>query len=264
MSNWDFSERAVLVTGSAKGIGRGVAAAFLAAGGNVTLLDLDEHALRATVDELDDEGARVVPVSGSVSDPATVERAVAMTVERFGRLDVVVNSAGVVRYGNVESLSVEDWELQLDTNLKSVFLTAKFAAPHLRAASGVIVSIASVQAFVTQLGVPAYTASKGGIVALTRSLALDFADDGVRAVAIAPGSVDTPMLRWSAELTAGDDARVDDIVEEWGRNHPLGRVVTVDDVANAVLFLASDSAAMITGTTLTIDGGLIAQVAVNR
>lgn len=264
MPNRDFSAHAVLVTGAAKGIGRGVAGAFVAAGASVTMLDLDDEALRATAEELGGEGGRAVPITGSVSDPAAVERAVAMAVERYGRLDVVVNCAGVVRYGDVESLSVEDWELQLDTNLKSVFLTSKFAAPHLRAASGVIVSIASVQAFVTQMGVPAYTASKGGIVALTRSLALDFADDGVRAVALAPGSVDTPMLRWSAAVTAGDEAGVDEVIEEWGRNHPLGRVVTVDDVVNAVLFLASDEAAMITGTTLTIDGGLIAQVAVNR
>src|SRR5262249_44038845 len=125
-----------------------------------------------------------------------------------------------------------------------------------------IISIASVQAFGTQRGVPAYTASKGGIVALTRSLAVDHAHQGIRAVAIAPGSVDTPMLHASAALSADERTTEAEILEVWGRSHPIGRMATVDDVARLVSFLASDAAAMITGTTVTIDGGLTAQLGV--
>lgn len=257
------SSRSALVTGGGKGIGAAVARALVASGTAVTLLDRDGEALRAMSQELGD-GGRVIAVEGNVADPDVVAGAVASAVDAFDSLDLVVNCAGVVRGGDVESLSVEDWDLQIDTNLKSVFLTAKYAAPHLRASRGVIVSLASVQAFVTQLGVPAYTASKGGVVAMTRSLALDFAEAGVRAVAIAPGSVDTPMLRSEADRSRTGDQTVDDVVAAWGRNHPLGRVVSADEIASAVVFLASDDAAMITGTTLTIDGGLIAQVAVQR
>lgn len=256
--------KVAVVTGAAMGIGRGVAEILAPRGFSVALFDVDASVSKVA-DALKTAGRDAIAIRGSVTEPGQVAHALTETADAFGGIDVLVNCAGVVRYGDVEALSLEDWELQINTNLRSVFLMAKYGIPHLRArGGGVIISIASVQAFVTQQGVPAYTASKGGIVALTRSLALDYAAEGIRAVAIAPGSVDTPMLRKAAAISADADRDEAQILDEWNRSHPIGRVATVSDIAKLVAFLASDDAEMITGTTVTIDGGVTAQIGVAR
>lgn len=258
------NDKVAVVTGAAMGIGRGVAEMLTRRGYRVALFDVD-GSVGQVADGLQAAGGDTIAIKGSVTEPDQVERALSESADRFGGIDLLVNCAGVVRYGTVEELSLEDWELQINTNLRSVFLMAKYGIAHLRArGGGVIVSIASVQAFVTQHGVPAYTASKGGIVALTRSLALDYAADGIRAVAVAPGSVDTPMLRKAAAISADATHSEAQILDEWSRSHPIGRVARVDDIAKLVAFLASDDAEMITGTTVVIDGGVTTQVGVNR
>ncbi len=260
----DRTGRVAFVTGAAMGIGRGVSETLARSGYRVAMLDLDP-AVEEVASELDTEGLHALALQGSVADADQVAEALQSAADQFGGIDVIVNSAGVVRYGDVETLSLDDWNLQLDTNLRSVFLTAKFGIQHLRArGGGVIVSITSVQAFASQQGVPAYTASKAGMVALTRSLALDHAAQGIRAVAVAPGSVDTPMLRTAAALSADGERSEAEILEEWNHSHPIGRLATVDDIAKLVAFLVSDDAAMITGTTVTIDGGLTSQIGVVR
>lgn len=256
--------KVAFVTGAAMGIGRGVAETLARQGIHVAMFDIDPS-LHSAASELRQQGLDVLPLSGSVTDADSVDAALVETSSHFGGIDILINCAGVVRYGDAEALTLDDWDLQINTNLRSVFLVAKFGVRHLRSrGGGVIISLASVQAFVTQLGVPAYTASKGGIVALTRSLALDYASDGIRALAIAPGSVDTPMLRKSAALSADADHPIEVILADWDRSHPIGRMANVDDIAKLVAFLVSDDAAMMTGTTVTIDGGLTSQIGVVR
>lgn len=260
----DLTGKVAFVTGAAMGIGRGVSETLARRGARVAMFDIDPG-LNSSAADLQADGCDVAAWSGTVVELRSVGDALAETSSHFGGIDILVNCAGVVRYGDAVDLELDDWDLQINTNLRSVFILAKLGVPHLRArGGGVIVSLASVQAFATQRGVPAYTASKGGVVALTRSLAVDYASEGIRAVAIAPGSVDTPMLRKSAELSADAEHSVDDVLLDWDRSHPLGRVATVDDVAKLAAFLVSDDASMITGVTVTIDGGLTSQVGVVR
>jgi NAD(P)-dependent dehydrogenase (short-subunit alcohol dehydrogenase family) len=185
-------------------------------------------------------------------------------VEQYGSIHILVTSAGIQRYGTAVDTTTETWHEVLDVNVTGAFLAAKYAMPALRAAgTGAIVFVSSVQAFVTQSAVVAYTASKGALNALARSIAVDEAPFGVRANTVCPGSVDTPMLRSSArKFSDGSDEAVSGLIASWGRSHPLGRVARPHEVAEAIAFLASDRASFITGIALPVDGGLLAQLAV--
>jgi NAD(P)-dependent dehydrogenase (short-subunit alcohol dehydrogenase family) len=156
---------------------------------------------------------------------------------------------------------VEVWDAVLDVNVRSMFLAVKHAVPLMRrGGGGAIVNVASVQAVATQRNVVAYTASKGAIVAMTRAMAVDHAPDSIRVNSVSPGSVDTPMLRESARDASADDP--DSVIAQWGAAHPLGRVGTPAEIADAILFLASPLSAFVTGADLRVDGGLTAAVAV--
>ncbi|GIF73542.1 SDR family NAD(P)-dependent oxidoreductase [Asanoa siamensis] len=249
----EFNGKVALVTGGSLGIGAAVVELLRAGGAEVAFCGREPDAVAALAERTGTAGSVT-----DVTDPAAVEGFVAGAVDRFGGLDIVVTSAGVQRYGTVEETSDALWAEVLDVNLKGVFLTCRAALPHLRArGGGAIVAVSSVQAYVSQQGVAAYAVSKAGINALVRSMALDHARENIRVNAVCPGSVDTPMLRWAADLYKGD-ATVEETVATWGRTHPLGRVARAAEVAEVVAFLAGDRASFVTGAEYRVDGGLLA------
>jgi NAD(P)-dependent dehydrogenase (short-subunit alcohol dehydrogenase family) len=183
-------------------------------------------------------------------------------VKDFGGLDIVVNSAAIQPYGTVETMSEDDWDRTLAINLKGAYLTSHFAVPEIRRrGGGSIVNIASVQGIACQTNVAAYVASKGGMLALTRAMAMDHARDNIRVNSVCPGSIDTPMLRFAAsENLAGRTE--DEVVASWGKLHPIGRVGLASEVGAMVAFLCSPRAEFCTGGEYKVDGGLLAKLAV--
>lgn len=225
---------------------------------------LDEAGCVETVKAIRDVGGTADYVVADVRRVAELRAAVQHTVDTFGRLDTLVTSAGIQRYGTVYDTTVEEWDEVFDVNVKGVFLSVQAALPYLRRApAGAIVVVSSVQSRATQQNVAAYTATKGALNALVRSIAVDEAPHGVRVNTVCPGSVDTPMLRWSAALFSnGEPGAVQRTIDEWGRSHPLGRVATAREVAEVISFLTSERASFVTGSEVTVDGGLLATVAV--
>jgi len=257
----DFDGKAALITGGALGIGRGIARAFAAEGARVAIADVNADAAEALAAELRATGADVVPVVGDVSLATDAARMVAETVEQLGRLDVLVNNAGIQPtdwYFRLEDMPEEVWDRILAVNLKGAFLMSKYALPRIRETGrgGVIVNMSSVQGLQSMPGVPAYAASKGGLLSLTRNMALDYAAEGIRVVSICPGTIDSELVRDLARAEGGD---LEANLRRYGSFHPLGRIGRPEDVAQAVLFLASDRASFITGEYLSVDGGFMAQ-----
>jgi NAD(P)-dependent dehydrogenase (short-subunit alcohol dehydrogenase family) len=252
-----FDGKVAIVTGGALGMGRATALAFAREGASVTIADVNESAARAAVAEM--PAGRGLVVRADVARAADCQRVVQETVAKFGGVDVLFNNVGIQpadSYMNVEQTSEELWDRIMGVNLKSYFLMAKYAIPEIRKrGGGAIVNNASVQGLQSMKGVPPYAASKGGVLSLTRQMSVEYAAERIRVVAICPGTIDTEMVR---TIAAAEPDGVEAALVRYGKSHPIGRIGTGQDIANAVLFLSSDKASFITGEYLCVDGGYMA------
>jgi meso-butanediol dehydrogenase/(S,S)-butanediol dehydrogenase/diacetyl reductase len=241
----------VLVTGASSGIGAAIAIGFAEAGWSVMAAGRDEARLAEVADVSDN----ISTWAGELEESEDCEELVAETIDEFGNIDCLVNSAGILLRGTAEETSNDDWRDTLTVNLDVAFYLSRAALPQLLQAEGSIVNISSYWGLKAGNRAVAYCASKGGLIQLTRAMALDHASDGLRINAICPGGVDTPMLAVRAE---DRDKDVDDFLGELADHSPNGRIASPEDIAGLVLFLASDAARHITGTAIPIDGGLMA------
>ena len=255
------SGKSVLVSGGAHGIGKAAAVAFARDGHRVAVADVDEPAGTALSEHGRSLAGEILFVRADVSRADQAGDAVHKTVAAFGGLDILFNNAGIQpadSYKTVEHLDEAVWDRIMEVNVKSCFLLCKHAVPEMiKRGGGVIINNASAQGLHSQKLVPAYAASKGAVLSLTRNLALDYAEHNIRVVAICPGSVDTPMLRATAAMATPRNP--DQSLAEWGRKHPLGRIGRPDEIAEVVLFLASERASFITGEYVCVDGWLMAK-----
>lgn len=243
----EIEGKSVIVTGAASGIGRAIVELFHARGASVIAEDIDP-----AVNELARKG--VVPVVADVTQDGTAEHAVALAVEHFGKLDVLVNNAGRIVYKNLVDMSREDWNWQMETNVTGAFLHSREAMKTMmKQRSGAIVNIASYASYFAFPGIAAYTASKGALAQLTRTQALEAIEHGIRVNAIGVGDVVTNLLNHFRE-----DGR--EFLAEHGKLAPIGRAAAPEEIAEVVSFLASDRASFIVGSIVMADGGMSVQI----
>ncbi|TMC16570.1 MAG: SDR family oxidoreductase [Chloroflexi bacterium] len=255
-----LDSKIALVTGAGSGIGREIALLYAQQGAQVTVADIQEDAAAAVVAEISERNglARSLPLN--VADEGQVRVAMQETGEQYGRLDILVNNAGVSHVGNVLETSAEDWDRVMAVNARGVFLCSKYAVAQMlqqNPAGGILVNIASVAGMIAVDRRFPYGASKGAVISMTRSIAIDFANQGIRANAICPGTVHTPFVEGFLERNFAENK--DEVRQQLHARQPIGRMGRPEEIAAAALYLASDEAALITGSTLVIDGGWTAR-----
>lgn len=242
-----FKDKVVIVTGGASGIGEASVRAFAREGAKVVIADFADHG-QALADELGADKALFIKTD--VTNSEAVQAMITQTVTKFGRLDVMFANAGIAADGPIDELEESAWQRTIDINLGGVYLCDKYAIQQfLKQGGGVIVNCGSIHSHVGKRGVTAYAAAKGGVKLLTQTLGIDYGAKGIRVNAVCPGYIDTPLLSHIP-----DDAKEKLVVL-----HPMGRLGRAEEVANAVLFLASDEASFVTGSSLMVDGGYTAQ-----
>ena len=252
-----LAERTAIVTGGSSGIGAASARALAGAGAFVAVFDRKVEDGESIAGSMRAEGGAASFTSVDVTDEDSVRRAFAGVVAERGRIDVVHANAGITWTKGLLETSLDDWNRVIATNLTGAYLVCRSAMEHMvgRPGGGSVILTASTRAFVTSPDNAAYTSSKGGVMALTRSLAIEGAPHGIRANAVLPGAIRTPMLEEEASLSARP---AEEQLGRWALIHPLGRLGEAEDIAHAVVFLASDAASFITGVALPVDGGLMA------
>ncbi len=241
--------RTAIVTGGSKGIGAAAVEVFVREGANVIILDTDEE---KGIEVAAKAGEQAIFIQCDVSKENEVEAAVAKGVDKFGQISYLVSNAGIQRYSKVTETSEEEWDLVMNINLKSAFLCAKHAIPHMeKLGKGVVVNVSSVQAMLSQGNVGPYVTSKTAMIGLTRSIAVDYAPN-IRCVAVCPGTVDTPMVRWGFEQSTDPEVPYQECVDM----HLTKRIAQPIEVGEFIAYLCSDKAAFMTGQAYRIDGGL--------
>ena len=244
--------KVAIITGAAAGIGRASAVLFAQEGAGIAAVDLDREGNEALASEILKAGGRAVAIAGDVSQAADVQRIVRQTREHFRTLDILFNNAGIVMKGKIHETTEEEWDRTAAINVKSMYLLCHEVVPiFLEQGSGVILNTSSATALRSVTDRVAYSTSKGAVLALTRSMALDYAKNSIRVNCLCPGTIDTPSLgrRLSAFADPAEARR------QFIARQPMGRLGTADEVAQAALYLVSDEAAFVTGTALSIDGG---------
>jgi len=254
-----FDGQVAIVTGATSGIGLATARLFADRGAAVALTGRRVVPGEAAAEAIRAEGGIASFVAADVADPDQVARVVDDTLHRHGRIDILFNNAGVSHAGRFWEQPADEWERIIRVNLLGHYYCARAIVPHMLDRGGVIINMSSVLAYATLRGLTAYTASKAGIIGLTKAMALDLADRGVRVNCIVPGSIDTPMM-WDGKTRNEVPLAVQ---QEAAEAVPLGRIASPDEIAAAVAFLASPAASLITGAVLIADGGLLAKIATN-
>jgi NAD(P)-dependent dehydrogenase (short-subunit alcohol dehydrogenase family) len=250
--------RVAFITGGGSGIGRAAAELFADEGAAVAVVDVRVVAAEETVAKISAQGGQAVAIGANVAVATEVEAAIAQAVEALGGLDVLYNNAGVDSRGSVADADEADWDRCFDVNAKGTFLCSRAAVPHLTShGGGSIVNQGSVAGLVAVPGFAAYCASKGAVVALTRSMAVDLAQHGIRVNAICPGTVFTPLME--PLLRARGDGDLEAGLVKTIAKYPIGRLGTPEEIARVALFLASDDASFLTGSIICADGGMTAQ-----
>lgn len=251
----ELEGRIAIVTGGGSGIGRAISRLYAAEGAKVVIGDIKADS-EVTVEDIRKHGDDAIFVRTDVRDPSQVRRLLDVAVEKYGGIDIVCNNAGIELVRRLVDTTEEEWDMVINTNLRSSFLVSKYALPRMiRKGKGVIINIASQLGLVGFENLTVYCASKGGLILLTKAMALEYAKHGIRVNCICPGAIDTPMLEREVKLMEDpDEAR-----RMFVSKHPLGRLGTPEEIAQAALFLASDRASFITGESLVVDGGYVIQ-----
>ncbi len=244
----DLQNRVALITGGSRGIGRATARRLAAAGARVVIADVDDDAGTATVDQLTSDGAEALFTHTDVSDRASTDALAEAALKAFGKIDILINNAGITRDATLKKMSADDFGQVLDVNLKGVFNTTKSVLPAmLEAGYGRILNAASVVGLYGNFGQTNYVASKAGVIGMTKTWARELGRKGITVNAVAPGFIATDMV----------ESVPDKVIDQLKQRTPLGRLGQPEDIANAYCFLASEEASFITGTVLSVDGGLV-------
>ena len=251
-----LQDKVAIVTGAASGIGRATAILFAREGARLMLNDIDAQRLEALIPEIDGDRARTV--AGNVADEDLARRLAQESISAFGRVDILVNNAGIHFARDITEMTIAEWDHLMDVNLKSMFLCCKHVIPHmLRQKNGTIVNLASISSFIGQemdgASTFAYNVTKAGALQLTKSLATRYASDGIRVNCVCPGNVETNILKRATP------AEVAEFWRQASRSEPIGRNAQPAEIANAILFLASDESSFVTGSPLIVDGGYLAR-----
>ena len=247
-----LKDKVAIVTGSSKGIGEGIARVFSREGAKVVVVCRHEAEGAKMADELGAASGRALFIKTDLKETTQVQAMVKRALDTFGRIDVLVNNAGYHISKNVEVTTEEEWQFIQETNLRSTFLCSKYALPYLKKTKGNIINISSMVGVVGQSNAGAYSATKGGQIAMSKGMALDFAPQGVRVNVICPGWIQTPLVEdWFSQQKDPEASR-----KYIYARHPLGRIGTVEECGTVAAFLASDEASFVTGAVIAVDGGI--------
>ena len=247
-----LKDKVAIITGSSKGIGEGIARVFSNEGAKVVIVCRNEEEGTSMAKQLGSDEGRAIFVKTDVTDSESIQNLIDVTIREFGKLDILVNNAGYHISKNIEQTTEEDWDFLQKTNLYSTFRCSKYAVPYLKKTQGNIIHISSMVGLVGQPNSVAYSATKGGQISMTRSMAIDLAEYKIRVNAICPGWVQTPLVDdWFSQQEDEEAAK-----RYIFGQHPLGRIGTIEDCGLAALYLASSDSSFVTGITLNLDGGI--------